>query len=248
MKKRYSDHWRKIYAGVNKTTRDSRRLCQTRLVEKWLELKKCVSLSTGLNEGTFTIEKPHESYKSTAAISHSNPTAVKRHLPMDPRIWTPSDVRIWLSHMTETHSIQADPSFFQMNGRGLCLMSLKGFQFRVPGQGKLLYDDFRERLKICLLTTRKEAIKPASQKLCHQEVVKGRTSGVSEKGKVSSFVYQTLWENRPCDPMDFFVNITDAAGLSEEVISLERWPLTLRHGQAWGQVCSMNEYWTECTL
>ncbi|XP_071809596.1 uncharacterized protein [Asterias amurensis] len=192
-KKRYSDHLKKVYAGVNKTTRDSQKY-QARLVQKWLELKKCVSLSTGLNEGTFPVDQPFKVHKSTADALQDNPTAVERLVPMDPRLWTPTDVRIWLSHMTETHSIQADPSFFQMNGRGLCLMSLKGFQFRVPVEGKLLYDDFRERLKICLLATRKETIKPTNQKLCHQEAANQRTSTVrvGEKGTSRTFVYQTL--------------------------------------------------------
>ena len=51
-------------------------------VQKWLELNKCVSLSTGLNEGTFPVDQPYKVYKPTAAALQDNPTAVERHIPM----------------------------------------------------------------------------------------------------------------------------------------------------------------------
>ena len=91
--------------------------------------------------------------------------------------------------MTEIHNIQVDRSFFQMNGRGLCLMSLNGFLFRVPDQGKLLYEDFRERLKQCLLAPGCKAIKPTIQKLSSHDVER---RSVLENGKMSPLVYHTL--------------------------------------------------------
>lgn len=33
-----------------------------------------------------------------------------------------------------------------MNGRGLCLMTISGFNYRVPGNGEQMYLDFRSLL------------------------------------------------------------------------------------------------------
>ncbi|CAH1796915.1 unnamed protein product [Owenia fusiformis] len=68
-------------------------------------------------------------------------------LPKDPRDWSRQDVGNWLKYMKYCRGIQGiKEERFPMNGKGICLMDLNMFQYRVPQGGQMLYRDFEMRL------------------------------------------------------------------------------------------------------
>ncbi|XP_078587994.1 uncharacterized protein LOC144869027 [Branchiostoma floridae x Branchiostoma japonicum] len=77
-------------------------------------------------------------------------------VPNDPRSWSREDVRTWLEWAQTHYTVgELDAGKFIMNGKGLCLMDKKGFVYRVPGKGEVLYLDFQERLFQALKAQRK---------------------------------------------------------------------------------------------
>ncbi|XP_031555183.1 transcription factor ETV6-like isoform X2 [Actinia tenebrosa] len=76
----------------------------------------------------------------------------EEHFPAaDPRLWTREDVARWLRWMSEAYSLDnVKPDRFEMNGKGLCLMTMDMFVYRVPEGGKLLYTDFQRRLRLAV--------------------------------------------------------------------------------------------------
>ncbi|KAI8504901.1 G-protein coupled receptor [Branchiostoma belcheri] len=68
-------------------------------------------------------------------------------LPKDPFAWSPCHVKWWVYVMSRLYSLSVALPMFEMNGRGLCLLSLPGFMYREQtGKGYLLYYDLRYRL------------------------------------------------------------------------------------------------------
>ncbi|KAI8485990.1 hypothetical protein Bbelb_363110 [Branchiostoma belcheri] len=77
-------------------------------------------------------------------------------VPNDPRSWSRDDVRTWLLWAQAHYTVgELDAGKFIMNGKGLCLMDKKGFVYRVPAKGEVLYLDFQERLFQALKAQRK---------------------------------------------------------------------------------------------
>lgn len=65
-------------------------------------------------------------------------------LCLGPLQWNPEHVHRWLHALSLKHGLhELDSSRFKMNGRGLALMKLKGFQYRLGEHGLLAYDDLR---------------------------------------------------------------------------------------------------------
>lgn len=140
----------------------ARRKCRNQLVNSWIALQKRTAPSS-------RVKRDHTAISDMPAPPDVNgnrdgsgggqtelnltKTLGAPSLPVDPRLWSPSDVEAWVHHMALAHSLDVDRTFFQMNGRGLCLMTLKGFLFRVPDYGHLMYNDFRARLGRCLSVT-----------------------------------------------------------------------------------------------
>ncbi|XP_022089173.1 uncharacterized protein LOC110978461 isoform X2 [Acanthaster planci] len=192
-------------------------------VNQWLTLKRKASTLPVVSSHTCS------SGGSSRDVNGSHDVQLSKHqdhavdageLPSDPRLWSPYDVTAWLSRMEESHGLDVDHSFFQMNGRGLCLMPLKGFLFRVPDHGGLLYEDFRGRLRKCLLMPGDETSGPTANKRtestahrggatsqsgyetaqwplppvakCGEVVVAEETSVPDFKGRVSPLTYHTL--------------------------------------------------------
>jgi hypothetical protein len=63
-------------------------------------------------------------------------------LPKNPLQWNPEHVQRWLHALSLKHGLhELDSSRFKMNGRGLALMKLKGFQYRLGEYGVLAYED-----------------------------------------------------------------------------------------------------------
>ncbi|XP_038047153.1 uncharacterized protein LOC119721240 isoform X2 [Patiria miniata] len=188
-------------------------------VNKWLALKRrtaslpVVCSPTASSGGLSSDANGNCKVKR---FRHQDRVTDPLQLPIDPRSWSTNDVRTWLGHMTKSHDLEVDPSFFQMNGRGLCLMPLKGFLFRVPDHGKLLYEDFRGRLRQCLLApgndtrpkteqgagtkSSREAASPSGPARKHRRavvsyqgvVVVGKSSVTDCKGQMSPTTYHTL--------------------------------------------------------
>ena len=68
-------------------------------------------------------------------------------LPVDPRMWSRSDVQTWVEAVCTEHGLPLpDPDRFMMNGKAVCLMSAPMFSLRMPLGGKTLYRDFQIRL------------------------------------------------------------------------------------------------------
>ena len=68
-------------------------------------------------------------------------------LPVDPRLWTRTDVQTWVEAVCTEHGLPLpDPDRFMMNGKAVCLMSAPMFSLRMPLGGKTLYRDFQIRL------------------------------------------------------------------------------------------------------
>ena len=66
---------------------------------------------------------------------------------LDPRMWNKWEVMEWLKWATERYSIRditADK--FLMNGKGLCMLGVEGFLYRVPRGGDVLHGDFNKRV------------------------------------------------------------------------------------------------------
>ena len=65
----------------------------------------------------------------------------------DPRHWDRAHVQSWLHSMSGSLGLpEISPEKFLMNGKGLCLMTLPMYLYRVPHGGHSLYLDFRARL------------------------------------------------------------------------------------------------------
>lgn len=72
-------------------------------------------------------------------------------LTVDPRLWSREDVGRWLRWVSDAYSLpDIKPDRFEMNGKGLCLMTLDMFLYRVPEGGRVLYHDFQRRLRIAV--------------------------------------------------------------------------------------------------
>ncbi|KXJ25205.1 Friend leukemia integration 1 transcription factor [Exaiptasia diaphana] len=70
---------------------------------------------------------------------------------VDPRLWSREDVARWLQWVSDAYSLHdIKPDRFEMNGKGLCLMTLDMFLYRVPEGGRVLYHDFQRRLRIAV--------------------------------------------------------------------------------------------------
>lgn len=68
-------------------------------------------------------------------------------VPPDPRSWTKWEVLEWLKWATDRYGVKDITSDkFLMNGKGLCMLNLESFLYRVPRGGDLLYSDFQRRL------------------------------------------------------------------------------------------------------
>ena len=53
----------------------------------------------------------------------------------------------WLKWATERYSIrEVTADKFLMNGKGLCMLNVDGFLYRVPRGGDILYSDFNKRV------------------------------------------------------------------------------------------------------
>lgn len=66
---------------------------------------------------------------------------------LDPRMWNKWEVVEWLKWATDRYSIRdvmADK--FLMNGKGLCMLGVEGFLYRVPKGGEVLHSDFNKRV------------------------------------------------------------------------------------------------------
>ncbi|XP_078679908.1 transcription factor ETV7-like [Branchiostoma floridae x Branchiostoma belcheri] len=77
---------------------------------------------------------------------HTVTSVMTLQIPLDPLSWDLRDVRTWLRHLAARHDITVDLRLFHMNGRGMCLMNLQGFEYRVPVKGHILYEDFWRRV------------------------------------------------------------------------------------------------------
>lgn len=65
----------------------------------------------------------------------------------DPRMWNKWEVMEWLKWATERYSIRdVTADKFLMNGKGLCMLSVEGFLYRVPRGGDILHSDFNKRV------------------------------------------------------------------------------------------------------
>eukprot|EP00118_Oscarella_pearsei_P002468 m.10643 g.10643 ORF g.10643 m.10643 type:complete len:341 (+) comp22521_c0_seq1:193-1215(+) len=73
-------------------------------------------------------------------------TRYYKSLPQNPLIWTSEHVQHWLHALQVKFELPTlDKSKFRMNGRGLALMKLQGFQYRLGNEhGELAYRDFQE--------------------------------------------------------------------------------------------------------
>ena len=84
---------------------------------------------------------------SIAGVKRSAKDDDEDRLPVDPRVWTRSDVQVWVEQVCWTHQLPIpEPERFMMNGKAMCLMSASMFTNRVPLGGKTLYRDFQIRL------------------------------------------------------------------------------------------------------
>ncbi|XP_062512843.1 ets DNA-binding protein pokkuri-like [Corticium candelabrum] len=104
-------------------------------------------------------EMPHHHIRLTLSVSPGGENCVDESegdgenidpaagLPHDPRNWTSEQVGIWVQRWGQKYNIEnLDLRRFHMNGRGLCLMTISGFNYRVPGNGEQMYLDFRSLL------------------------------------------------------------------------------------------------------
>ncbi|XP_071955685.1 uncharacterized protein [Antedon mediterranea] len=160
---------------------DSRR---RKMVQKWLALRRCTS----------QIETPRDVI-SSQVYSREVSNATSMHLPNDPRKWTPQDVAAWLHYMANSYSLNIDYSYFRMNGRALCLMNLEGFQRRVFN-GKILFADFRERLRRTMLP-KHSAPSPPVPRRQYSVIVRNDSCQNGEKIELN--------ERRTKDPTDTFI-------------------------------------------
>ncbi|XP_033106127.1 uncharacterized protein LOC117108262 [Anneissia japonica] len=158
-----------------------------KVVQKWLALRRCTS----------QIDTPRDLINSHVYNSREVSNATSMHLPNDPRKWTPQDVAAWLHYMANSYSLNIDYSYFRMNGRALCLMNLEGFQRRVFN-GKILFADFRERLRRTMLP-RQSAPSPPVPRRQYSVIVRNDhcKKGLGEKLEMN--------ERRTKDPDDTFV-------------------------------------------
>lgn len=68
-------------------------------------------------------------------------------VPADPRVWNKWEVMEWLKWATERYSIRGvTADKFLMNGKGLCMLNVEGFLYRVPRGGDILHSDFNKRV------------------------------------------------------------------------------------------------------
>ncbi|XP_031575147.1 protein c-ets-2-B-like [Actinia tenebrosa] len=98
-------------------------------------------------------------------------------VPPDPRIWTKWEVLEWLKWASERYNVRdVTADKFLMNGKGMCMLSLEGFMFRVPRGGDALYKDFHRRLTAAVEQSR------------HLQSLMNRSRGHSSPGP-SNFYY-----------------------------------------------------------
>ena len=80
-------------------------------------------------------------------IGRKRRTGLEADLPVDPRLWSRSDVQTWVEAVCTEHGLPLpDQDRFMMNGKAVCLMSAPMFSLRMPLGGKTLYRDFQIRL------------------------------------------------------------------------------------------------------
>lgn len=66
-------------------------------------------------------------------------------------MWTKWDVLEWLKWATERYNVRdVTADKFLMNGKGMCMLPLESFIFRVPRGGEALYQDFHKRLSAAI--------------------------------------------------------------------------------------------------
>lgn len=66
---------------------------------------------------------------------------------LDPRMWNKWEVVEWLKWATDRYSIRdVTADKFLMNGKGLCMLGVEGFLYRVPKGGEVLHSDFNKRV------------------------------------------------------------------------------------------------------
>ncbi|XP_070562614.1 uncharacterized protein [Ptychodera flava] len=106
----------------------NQRRLRRKMLEKWIVTRRCVLMNEyGYSNGRVMDEK--------------------LNIPSDPMEWSPDDVITWLRHMAVQCQITDIPyEYFQMNGRGLCIMPTEGLLRRVPGKGILLKRDLYRRI------------------------------------------------------------------------------------------------------
>ena len=74
---------------------------------------------------------------------------------LDPRTWTKGEVVEWFKWATDRYGVKdITTDKFLMNGKGLCMLNLESFLYRVPQGGDLLYGDFQRRLHMATQTTK----------------------------------------------------------------------------------------------
>ena len=62
-------------------------------------------------------------------------------------MWNKWEVMEWLKWATDRYSIRdVTADKFLMNGKGLCMLGVEGFLYRVPRGGETLHGDFNKRV------------------------------------------------------------------------------------------------------
>ena len=112
---------------------------------------------------------------------------------LDPQEWTVTEVLEWLQWMVHLYNLKGiDIDKFKMNGKGLYMMGVEGFMYRVPSGGEILYNDFQRRLSIAAHLSQIAALKrtPAPLNL-------SATRSVYPPGDSASPSYNSSTSNSP---------------------------------------------------
>lgn len=111
----------------------------------------------------------------------------------NPQEWTVTEVLEWLQWMVHLYNLKGiDIDKFKMNGKGLYMMGVEGFMYRVPSGGEILYNDFQRRLSIAAHLSQIAALKrtPAPLNL-------SATRSVYPPGDSASPSYNSSTSNSP---------------------------------------------------
>ena len=129
----------------------SRSLTQDKIRRDTSALRNFLTMVSTLQSPTVTnfnqMDVPWFATEDRAQIGRKRRTGAEADLPVDPRLWSRSDVQSWVEAVCTEHGLPLpDPDRFMMNGKAVCLMSAPMFCLRMPLGGKTLYRDFQIRL------------------------------------------------------------------------------------------------------